>query len=432
MGCPRGAGLGLADARRLRIWVADGQLHVRERDVEDRVVTTVSELRRVIWLTAEQTATVLGRRTSSLGPLARAWLMQQYPQSSTEELQPGGAVIVEDRYGPVLSFVVDDMAPWGGSALDRRTSSGADALAHALGLSVESVSDHELPDATSARDVLVEPQSDRRPTQRAAIRVALTATLLALGSVVFAGGLLGPVLSLAAFGVMAWLLLLLVRLRQRFSGLVEPSPPGPRPVYRPPGRAIGALGSHLQIGPREVVAVAGGREIWLPGPAAGGVTRCVLGPQIGLYDRHDVLVLSLPVDHLAPGASDRERLAEACRGAGIEVSHDTGHERTAPLPFPLRSDTGRADDRLFSDWERGRVSRPVDLLVPAGGILHALGVVLIAATYPVAWVLLAGSLVWLGTWGWSRLTLWQWRRELRQAQNTPVHRSGGDDSSTAS
>lgn len=179
-------------------------------------------------------------------------------------------------------------------------------------------------------------------------------------------------------------------------------------MYRPPPEAIGRLDTHLQFGEHDVVMVdAGGREWWLPGPAAGGVTTCAVGdPQTGLLDDAGNPLVVVQTEHLAPDGAARDRLREAAEKAGIRV---TGHYLGSTTALDLRY-ASIEPGQTFTEWERGRINAVVDALLPFGGVVHlAGGIILSGALAPWGYLVLVGSAGWLGIRIWSGLRYRSWR-----------------------
>lgn len=206
--------------------------------------------------------------------------------------------------------------------------------------------------------------------------------MLAFLSWPYGGTVAGLVLNLAAVVAVSPVLALLVRCRRRFDALVGVTPaPDGRTRHRLPG--VGALDTHLQLGEQDVGLVdGGGREWWLPGPAAGGVASCVVGEHTTCWlDADGALLLVLATDQVAPDGTSRARLAEAAGAVGIEVSADPFHVPASGTPVDLRHES--AEPGLgMSEWERGRVGAAIDVLVPLAGVVQLVGAVAAAYSLP--------------------------------------------------
>jgi hypothetical protein len=406
----RGSGLGIDDARELRIAVEDGALTVRRPGREPEVVGSVATVRRVVWLDGDRTAALLGR-----------WRPWRQSSAATD----GGAMLVLGSAGLDLAVLVDDFVPWGGEPGERRESSGAVDLARGLGVVLEAARHEDIPPRREAQDALVRPQADADTVVRRALVLTVFAGVLAFLSWPYGGSVLGLVLNLASVATIAPVLALLIRCRRRFDALVRvpPDPDGRRicPLFsstEPTGATanVPEPSPHLQLGEQDVVLVdSAGMEVWLPGPASGGVTSCVIGETATCWlDARGALLLALTTEQLVPDEPSRRRLTEAAGSVGIEVFADPFHVPAYGAPLDLEHSA--ADPGAWmTDWERGRIGLMVDVLLPLGSVLQLVGAV--AAAYslpPWGFLALMGSAAWLGVRLWAGWGYRRWRREVRR------------------
>lgn len=400
-----GRGLGIADARELRLCAEDGELRVRRPGAPERVVTTVASARKAVWLDPRQTRRILGA-------WHRRWDLPAF----------GGSIVVSDAHGPVLAFFVDEFLPWDGSVEERRQRSGAVDLVRALGLVLEGVRDADLPPKRETRRALAESQPGHQRLGLLALAATLVAGLLAFFTWPLHGEPLGVAAGFASLALAAPVAVLLVRCRRTFDRLVsEPPDPGDRVVYRPPVSAIGRTHSHLQLGRREVVVVsAGGFERWVAGPDEGGVSASVRteGGDLALVDHDGVPVLVLRAGHVAADEESWARFGEACAQVGIVTGDDPiAGSIGVSRPLDLRFDEREPGLRM-SEWERGRIGMVVDVLFPLAGAMLLLGAALFQVEDESSWSipLALGALAWLGVRAWAGLSYRRWRRQVLRDQ----------------
>jgi hypothetical protein len=327
----------------------------------------------------------------------------------------GGSVLLAGPTGVALSFHIDSFSPWAGTQRDKRETSGAVALVRALGLVLEAAREEDLPSRRAARSALVEAQQDQVAVGRRMLALTLASSVLAFFSMPWGETAAGAWSSAAAVVAISPVLVTLVRCRLRFEKLVtRPPDAADRVIFRPPPEGIGELRTHLQLGERDVVLVDdGGTERWIPGPAAGGAVACRIGEATTTWsDVRGAPLLILATDQLAPDGESRKRLERACATAGIEVAADGFSPDGAPLD--LRHEIVEPG-LAMSDWERGRISSAVDVLVPVAWLLHAMGAVIVAGSVgPWGFSLLAVSLVWIGIGVWAGARYRGWRRRVRR------------------
>lgn len=396
----RVAGLGIADARELRIAVEDGALVVRRPGRDPEVVGSAGSVQRAVWLDAAQSRRVLF-----------------HPRSRAFDDWSGGSVVISGTGGVALSFLVDDFVPWGGDPAQRRESSGAVGLVRALGLVLEAADPQALPPGRAARAALVAPHAGAAAAQGISLGLTLLAGLLAFLSWPYGGSVVGLVLNLGSLLAIGPVLLLLVRHQRRFESLVGRPPDADGRLVCPlPDAVVGQLPSQLQIGERDVVMVdAGGRELWLPGPAAGGVASCVVGDEaLCLLDARGILLLALAADQMVPDEASRGRLEQAARSVGISVTADPFLLPASGTPVDLRPAIDRPG-LWMTEWERGRISGAVDVLLPLAAVLQLVGAGAAAYSFPPwGYLALAGSAGWLGVRLWTGLGYRRWQHDVRR------------------
>ena len=300
---------------------------------------------------------------------------------------------------------------------------GLDAFAQALGLAVEPPTDAELRRAQQLR------QRDLLPVHDPGNHLSWTAGLAVLALLcafltwpAVPAGLGWPAVLLGFATTTPSVLLLWRRRRRLMQLLTTPLDPEGREVLRPDPpddlRTGQLLETEVQVGDRDIVLRSGGKEWWLPGPLAGGVTVAALSPDaLLLTDRHDRAYAGL--DPVVWGGRT-ENLLEALDRRGVRV-------RRSPLP-----DT-RVAEVLAARHDAGRwvVPRPhedasdnnVAAAVPHVAVL-VLGVgcvALAASAFPLGLVPLVG---------WAVLQLravqsWFPRSRWLRRQRSVVARAGG-------
>jgi hypothetical protein len=159
------------------------------------------------------------------------------------------------------------------------------------------------------------------------------------------------------------------RARAAARAAATPTPPLPgvtvlRPVPdRPAPR--GLVEAELRLGREDVVVTDRGRELWLPGPAKGGIAQAVVESTVVRFlDTGGREYLRLENELWAPTAEGRDRLSGSLRAAGLDVAMSpidvTGPPGsvaaalTGPVPpSQLLSDTERGDPTRTGPWVAG-------------------------------------------------------------------------------
>ncbi len=435
MRVPVGRGLGIPDARELRLRVEDDQLVLHRPGRPAHVVTTVPSATGMVWLDAEETLRLLGspaRRTWARvsGPRGGSYLRRHLGRVGAAEIAESmpadpdaafGAMVVLEHDTPVLALELNRFASGGHDEVSVRELSGATRLARGMGLVLER-GDASRFDREVLGAVAVTPW---RPDRR---RVAGSVVLCLLSAVAgFAGWPFPDTLTdrvHALLTLVGCLLLVpplvgMVSGRLRFLRLVS-TPPDPA------GRSVVPLGtSELQLGPRDVVLVdPAGVEYWLPGPEAGGIRECELADDLlaWLDARGATLGPSLRATDVAPDHASRERLRSACDRAGITFSDATGLPslRGGGLPYALAYDDNWQHPLYQHGWEVGVVSLPTEYLSLVAVLVLLPAAVGATVSSPLlGWLAL---LLWLGCAGtrtWVGLVFRRRRRALIRAERRP-------------
>lgn len=428
-----GGGLGIRSAREMRIRVeGDGTLTVTEPGHGPRVVTSAASAVRAVWVPLDESRRlvevrplrVLGRAFGWIGhAVIKRKLGMDKDMSLADFLSDSssGTVVIFEDTGPVLAVSVVRFIPWTGDMAMQRELSGANALVRGLGLVLEARSAADVLEPRAVRAVHVGP-SMRGPAWG---KVSPLVTILA-GALALVRWPLGderwaeswaPLVGWAALVVIAPVLVSLVRGRLGFLSLVNNPPElDGRTRYDLPHDQDGGARSHLQIGANDVVIVdAGGHEVWLPGPSLGGVATILVGdPDVHFKNADGHLLQILVTEEVVPDKESRERLKEACKSAGItfEAPHFLPLA-TINLPTRLLHDEADPPGLGISGFNEGILSIFTHELVwICSLIMLPVGIAAAINQPPWGFLVLAGSLAWIGVWVWSRLTYRHWRRKL--------------------
>ena len=425
-----GAGLDIALARHLRIRVSDAEVVLERPGRPPQHVCSVTDVSRALWLSPAVTAELLmarrERAAHRLGSGTTTRVARRRGGDTVAGLVqddgPGvagsGAVVLLRGTDPVLCWLVDDMTPGGGDADERLRTSGSAALVRALGLVVEPATDDPGLTARDLRSV----QVPRTAVTPAASTVAPAALLLS-GVLAFFAWPLPGLDGRTWFAAAALLLglppaLLLARDRSRLLGLVRRAPaPDGRHVVRPP-RAPAGDTAQLQLGTHDVVVVTGrGEEVWLKGPALGGVASAVGSDKdLQLVGRDGRQLLALTTRDLAPDDATWRDVAERCRSVGVEASWHPVPLATPQQPWRLSGDVDPFAVSARLDGDGGLVTGSLATLAPLVAVVAGLGV--LEESRPTGLAVLVLALAWTALRGWSVLSLRRWTRS-RAA--TPAH-----------
>ncbi|WP_160009296.1 hypothetical protein [Nocardioides sp. AX2bis] len=290
----------------------------------------------------------------------------------------------------------------------QRSVSGADALAAALDLAVEQAdrTDREVL-GQAGREVQVRGRL-RRTGSRWSYAVLLLGAVLTFLTLPLLGE--GPVLGVLAaatgLAVTAWPALAWWRRRRRFLELDEEGPDtdegGPGATLLSPAPPYDDLFPHtrLLVGPRAVVLHHRGRQTRLAGADLGGVDRLVHdGSSATFLDARRRALLAIDPAFWCPDPTRPERLADACRRAGIGVGRDP--VVSSGLVAEPTADPGVIDDDprfLMPPGERGNGTAVLSTLVAfvvalsvVVGLVGVLGTLPPVTGEPLAVVALVGS-----------------------------------------
>lgn len=287
-------------------------------------------------------------------------------------------------------------------------ATGASALTRALGLGIApaSAADRQALRRVAALD-------PHRPARHRGDVVLLVIALVllvfpAVAALAVAPWALVPVVLLAA-GLAAGPTLRLVRRRATLLEAVTglPDLPGASSVAPTHPSAVRQRTlARTLVSPRRVVVHHHGRETWLPGPAAGGVTRLLRTPDLLLWQDRRGITLAASAGGWAEDPTELER---ACRHAGIEVAVDETpfpvHAVGSPEAWPAHEGFGRPPVRGAAPDSDLWVPSLLAFVVPAlvvEGLLCALAHP-VAALSAVPGAALA--VVWVGSG--RRVRAWQ-------------------------
>lgn len=369
------AGLGLPDVRTLRVEVTPTGAVVVHGPAGRREVAGPGEVTRCVILDG-----------AGLGRSARRTV------GATDAL----GLFVAER--PVLLVHLHEFVPR--VTLDGRElrqTSGARAVAVALGLLLEPAAEHE---ATALRNeaarVLVSPPTVPAGRRAPALTCALVGGTLGLLSWAGGGSEVTVMLVLLGLLVLAPVVVGLVRQRRRFLALSRPPAPEDRtivPTRLDEARYGGLARAQLQVGPDDVVLHDRGTEAWVLGPAGGGATRCLVGSDVVRLtddDDHDLMVLDRRV--WCPGPADESALLAACSAAGF-TCETTALSVQRRDPVPILESADLHVDRLMTPWQQGGITALVPTAAFFSATIIVIGAVLAAAFSPWSWPLLVAAVL---------------------------------------
>ena len=310
-------------------------------------------------------------------------------------------VLLDPVGTPLLALGLIDWAPPAySSGAEWREITGARAFATALGLPLEPAEARDLASLEGVQEVLLRPQPPLPWPGRRGTSVCSIALGLGLIGGFGEGTWFIALLTLSSILVVAPVIVAGSRAR------AEAREPGPTPGRdsrsvirpRPEGRVVRGLAeATVEISDDEVVLTDRGREVWLPGPARGGVRQAVLAPQsIRLLDAAGNEYVTLDPGLWAPTDRARDELARELREAGLDaLAAPVGRGTPVGLAAPLSAKT--QPSYLLSETERGEASLTTAWL---SGCAVALAAGTSAMTMywngPVGAVLLVASLGLLG------------------------------------
>lgn len=355
------SGRGLATARGLRVLVDAAGALVVHGEPGARPVATRGEVRHAYLLDATSTARLLGTDGSS-----------------------AGALLLVAGSRPVLALRLAEWSPPAQVDDDvRHITSGATALAGALGLPLEPVPDAVL-DGLRSRDVRAVEVRARPATVSPGRLVRLLApvgALLAFLAWPTGGRPVAAVLTAVAVLLTAPVVLGVVRGRAEAQAQsVQPPQTGVDIAVRPAGRVpAGLLDAVVVVGPDEVFLRRGGACVWLPGQSQGGITQVVMEPEhVRLADADGRDYAELETALWCGSAQARDEMAAEFRAAGLTVldapidtvlKHDMGDLATGRIkPSDLQTAAERGDPTVAAPFLGGFAAA-----LSAGGALASSG-----------------------------------------------------------
>ena len=397
-----GQGLSIPAARHVRLVADRGELWLHGVRAEPRLLGTVASL------TSAHLRTDGDLRSFRRWPADPADESLLAPRPVFEsarvteagrdrnEAAPTGALVLCGPDGPVITVPFRDVLPTGIPESDVLRASGAEALIRALGLTLQDGPPLDRTQRTAESRVLLRPH-------RRLLGLAQLVVTMGVASSVISGFAMKEELSWPAWPYTVACLLAVAATvgflgsRLAFRRLTRtPLQAGGRSVYDVPG---GVAGTQLQFGPDDVVVVRPYEpgEIWLRGPAAGGVTLIELGKaQVHLKDADGTLLAAFDTAELVPAPADADRLRACCEKAGIKVTSG-GFEaaRTHGVGTRLQPVRGETVWGL-TDREAGLLGPGVDLLC---GLAALLGLIALlgprASVDGFGWLLVNAHLVCL-------------------------------------
>ncbi|MFD1826819.1 hypothetical protein [Mumia zhuanghuii] len=415
-----GRGLSIPAARHVRLVADGGELWLHDSDAEPRLLGTAasltrahprthSELRSLRRWPADPADESLLRQVPASGVVRRI----EAERDRQEALAPSGALVLSGPDGPVITVPLLDVVPPGAPASDALRASGAAALVRALGLTLQEGPPLDRTQRAAESRVLLRPQRRQLRLARLVWTMAVVSVVIVL--VALQAGVDWPawphaVACLLAVAATAGL----VRSRLAFRRLTRtPLEAAGRSVYDVPG---GVAGTQVQFGRDDVVIVRPyeAQEIWLRGPATGGVALVELGAaQVHLRDAEGALLAGFDTAELVPATADADRLRACCETAGIEVTAGRlDAEVGTGATTPLRPIDGRAGWEL-TERESGALGLSVPIVC---GLAAVLG--LVAPLGPGAkvdafgWLLVAAGVACVLAVLWGAVSQQRWRRSV--------------------
>lgn len=306
-------------------------------------------------------------------------------------LHYGGAIVLLRGEQPLLTLLALDWTPPGDlSGADLRRAAGVEALLSALGLPLEPLEPGEELDPARLQASLLR----SRPAPPAPGRLAPWSCALAI-ALAFLGWPLGGTAAgwlLAAAGLVLALAPTTAVLRGRRAARAAAAQPWPERDWTvvascPSGRLpAGTRDLRVGVSGQDVVVVLeAGREVWLPGPQAGGAaTADVAEDAVVVRDERGDALAVLDGAAWCADADGASRLAADLSAAGLPA-------RSFPVPI------GRAQvlstshwlrlgaSQALSDAERGEPTRTTPWLA-----FLAMATVLTAGLFALAWSVPAG------------------------------------------
>jgi hypothetical protein len=380
-------GRGLPLARELRVRIEDDDLVVVQPGGHRRRLAGTGDITRVIYLEAAQARRLLSRGRGADRDVRRA--------------DQGGALVLLAGAVPVLTVLLLEWAPptpLDGS--DLRAACGITALTtSALGLPAEPAEPADLTALEEHREMLQRTLLRGAPERPAPGRWAPVQAGVAI-AVGFLGWPLGGTPAGAACAlvglVLATPLVMAVTRGRAEAAACAAEVAGPRAAgasvvvpARPAGRVPAqATAARLELGPADVVLVDRSREVWLPGPRAGGVASVTAAPDAVVLSDAGGLALAVTdaalwcPEPVALGAFRRD-----CESGGLSFAEQPFEANTFHLGGTL-GEAAIAPSLLLTDAERGDPTTGTPWLA---GL--ASGTALVAGLFALAWVPAAGAVL---------------------------------------
>jgi hypothetical protein len=403
-------GLAIADARATRVWVdAGGAVRMSRRGGREGEVCAPGTITRLSVVPADA---IRARRfvPAARRGLAVLWSGER-PLVAINLVELG----VDRRYPDDATY---------------RATSGLDAFAEALGLVVEAATPEEVRRARSLGQADLLPlhdPADHPRWQPAAGALALLLSFLTWPAATVDLEWLAVPLALVCVTP------LVLRWRRRrlaaFSLMTAAPDPDGRVVVRPAPPADLRLNTltetEVQVGDHDVVVRAGGREWWLPGPAAGGVARVLASPDgIVLGDRRDRPYLGL--DRRVWGAP-AEALLAALREVGAQVEETPVDDQRLVEYVGTRHEVG--DWPTLRDHQDGGGDQFTSTLLSLSVLVLGVGCAAAAVTLFPFGLLALAAWVWIAVLAAQTvLVRWRWQRHQRARAVTadgPTHPAEG-------
>ena len=339
-----------------------------------------------------------------------------------------GLVLLMSESQCVAAFNLIDLgstAPFPDDATFRAIS-GLNAFAQALSLFVESADAAEVRLARKLRQRDLLPLRDPRHSRRWPMwlgLVACSASFLVLPASAESSSLrwLAAVVAFALVTPLVWRF---HARRRHWLHLVNtpPSADG-RQVVRPqppPEFATAFMAqTEVQLGPQDIVVRAAHRERWLPGPAVGGITHAVVGPEhLILEDHQGRAFVGLQPSVWGTGFNV---LLRGLRDVGIEIRESPMHDSRL-IDYMATANDATAGYVITHDYENASDNSHVAPTLPYVALfVLGLGCVILAAVdFPLGLVVLLPWLVVQALAIRATWTLSHWSK----TRGRPVDRSG--------
>jgi hypothetical protein len=334
-------------------------------------------------------------------------------------------VLVGAEGRPLTAFrVLDWIPPSHPLPREELEVAGFRALAAALGLPLEPAEEGDLPSAREVGRLLFRPVPPRPWPGRSATPLCVLALVLFFIALTQAEEAAGAVFCATTLALMAPVIICGSRARAVARRAIATVGRVPGPVIRPrPGRPVarGLLEATLRREGDDVVLTDRGHEVWLPGPAGGGVSQVIIEPElVRLADAHGRDYARMETALWAPTPADVEQLQHAVTELGLEASTRSLPSSAYPV-FAILASAPMGITTDLSDAERGDATFGTTWLSGLAVFLTFFVAVISTTWSPVSWalVVVSGGLVWLR----AADTVRQWladRRAVRRVRPAAV------------